>query len=161
NTGVFAGGVSASGTHPEFAACDLAKRASGDKIRISFEGSEDSFESFADVLVDPEGYVFDSLTGKPVDGATVTLIDEDTGLPAAMVYGDDGMSAYPNTAVTGTSATDASGQVYVFTPGNFRFPLAPKGHYRLKVTPPAGYSAPSMVAQDVVSKFTGPPGAYR
>ncbi|MDV3456128.1 hypothetical protein RZN05_03970 [Sphingomonas sp. HF-S4] len=161
NTGVFAGGISASGTHPEFAPCDLAKRASGDKIRVSFTGSEDSFESFADVLVDPEGYVFDSLTGKPVDGATVTLIDDATGLPAAMVYGDDGISAYPNTVVTGTSATDASGQVYPFSPGNFRFPLAPKGKYRLKVTPPAGYSAPSMVAQDVVSKFTGPPGAYR
>ncbi|WP_404338457.1 hypothetical protein AB2M62_06005 [Sphingomonas sp. MMS12-HWE2-04] len=161
NTGTFAGGISKSGTHPEFAPCDLAKRATGSKIVVSFTGSEDSFESDAIVLVDPEGYVFNSFSGELIDGATVTLMDNATGLPAAMVYGDDGMSAYPNTVLSGGSATDASGQVYAFTKGNFRFPLAPIGNYRLQVTPPAGYSAPSRVAQDVVSKLIGPPGAFR
>ncbi|MEP9360915.1 hypothetical protein [Sphingomonas sp. KR3-1] len=161
NTGVFAGGVSASGTHPQFAACDIAKRVSGSKIEVGFDGSDDSFSSDAEVLIDPEGYVFDSATGALVDGATVTLIDNATGQPAANVYGDDGTSAYPNTVVTGTSATDASGQVYPFTPGNFRFPLAPKGFYRLQVTPPAGYTAPSRVAPDALAHLTGPPGAFR
>lgn len=161
NTGVFAGGVSASGTHPEFAACDIARRASGSKIQAQFEGSEESYSSDAEVLVDPEGYVFDSTTGALVDGATVTLIDNATGLPAAKVFGDDGTSAYPNTVVTGTSATDASGQVYSFTAGNFRFPLAARGLYRLKVTPPAGYSAPSRVEPDAMAHLRGPPGAFR
>ncbi|AQR72875.1 carboxypeptidase regulatory-like domain-containing protein [Sphingomonas sp. LM7] len=161
NTGVFAGGVSASGTHPEFAACDIAKRASGSKIRVSFVGSEDSFSSEADVLVDPEGYVFDSLTGALIDGATVTLIDNATGRPAERVYGDDGTSAYPNTVISGGSATDASGQVYNFSPGNFRFPLAPKGFYRLQVTPPGAYTAPSRVTPDALAHLTGPPGAFR
>jgi uncharacterized repeat protein (TIGR01451 family) len=160
DTGLFAGGISASGTHPEFAACDLSKRASGD-IRIGFDGSNDSFSSDAVVLVDPEGYVFNSLTGELIDGATVTLIDEATGQPAAMVYGDDGTSSYPNTVISGASATDASGQVYSFSPGNFRFPLAPQGNYRLQVTPPTGYSAPSRVAPELVAGLTGPPGNFR
>lgn len=161
NTGVFAGGISASGTHPEFAACDIAKRVSGSKIRAQFDGSDESFSSDAEVLVDPEGYVFDSLTGELVDGVTVTLIDNATGLPAAAVFGDDGTSAYPNTVVTGSSVTDASGQIYSFTPGNFRFPLAPRGSYRLQVTPPRSYAAPSRVEPAALAHLTGPPGAFR
>jgi hypothetical protein len=38
----------------------------------------------ADVLIDPFGVVFDSMTGHRISGAVVTLIDADTGLPATI-----------------------------------------------------------------------------
>lgn len=159
NTGVFAGAIPASGTNASNRACDVPARAKT-RIRISYMGSEDSFTSDAVILIDPEGYVFDSMTGELIDGATITMIDDATGQPA-MVYGDDGISVYPSTVVSGSSATDASGQVYQFTKGNYRFPLAATGKYRLTVTPPAGYRSPSIVARDVVAQLSGPPGAFR
>lgn len=160
DTGIFAGAVPASGTRPDLAACNIRLTGIG-KLYVNFDGDDLSFPSDASLLIDPEGYVFDSQTGAVIDGATVTLIDNATGKPAAMVYGDDGISAYPNTVVTGTTVTDAGGGVYAFTPGNFRFPLAPAGSYRLQVTPPAGYTAPSARTPAELADFTGPPGKYR
>ena len=52
-------------------------------------------------LVDPFGLVFDSSSGAPLDGATITIIDVATGLPAT-VFGDDGVSVYPSTVVSGS-----------------------------------------------------------
>ncbi|MCB2096068.1 MAG: DUF11 domain-containing protein [Parvularculaceae bacterium] len=95
--------------------------------------------------VDPFGRVFDSLTGALIDGATVSIVDDATGLPA-IVYGIDGVSAYPSTIVTGQTVTDGGGMVYPLGPGEFRFPIMMPGAYRLIVTPPAGYVAPSTVA---------------
>jgi len=45
--------------------------------------------SLSDALIDPYGIVFDSATGAAVSGATVSLIDTSTTLPAT-VYCDDG-----------------------------------------------------------------------
>lgn len=50
------------------------------------DGSDTSADS---VVVDPLGIVFDSVTGKPIDGVTVTLFDV-THNRAATVFGDDG-----------------------------------------------------------------------
>jgi uncharacterized repeat protein (TIGR01451 family) len=96
-------------------------------------------------LADPFGVVFDSSNGVAVNGATVTLMDAATGLPA-IVYGDDGVSIYPSTVISGSNVTDAKGTVYVMGPGQFRFPFvqAP-GTYFFKITPPGGYRAPSIV----------------
>lgn len=110
-----------------------------------------------DVLVDPFGIVFDSVTGLPVDGVTVTMIDTVTGLPA-VVFGDDGVSSFPSTLVTGGTATDSSGVVYDLPPGGFRFPFVRPGSYRFVVTPVAGYVAPSTVAPG--SLPDGPSGPY-
>lgn len=96
-----------------------------------------------DVLADPFGFVFDSVDGKVLSGARVTLIDDSTGQPAE-VFGDDGDSAYPSSVVTGGTVTDSGGTVYQFSPGLYRFPLIRPGAYRLKVEPPEGYSAPSV-----------------
>ena len=117
----------------------------------------------AAALVDPFGVVFDSATGTPIDGVTVTIIDNATGLPAA-VYGDDGVSAYPSTVVTGSTVTDASGAVYNFAPGKYRFPLIAAGSYHLQVTPPAGYSFPSQATDAAIQALptaaAQPGGAY-
>ena len=96
-------------------------------------------------VVDPFGRVFDSHTGLPVDGAAITLLNADTGAPAT-VFGDDGVSSYPATVVSGASATDSGGVLYTFQPGSYRFPMVLPGHYRLQVTPPGGYAFPSTVA---------------
>ncbi|HMN54075.1 MAG TPA: hypothetical protein PKC32_07780, partial [Sphingopyxis sp.] len=95
-----------------------------------------------DFLVDPFGMVFDSGDGSAVPGSRVTLIDNATGQPA-QVFGDDGASAYPATLVTGQDVTDASGRVYSFPAGDYRFPFVAPGSYRLIVEPPTPYSAPS------------------
>lgn len=98
--------------------------------------------SAVDVLIDPFGMVFDSGDGAAVAGATVTLIDADTGQPA-QVFGDDGISSFPATIVTGSTVTDGGGNTYVFPPGDYRFPFARPGNYRLLVQPPQPYTVPS------------------
>jgi len=95
-----------------------------------------------DILVDPFGIAFDSRDGTPVAGVRITLIDLSTGAPA-VVFGDDGVSSYPATVVTGQSVTDSGGSRYDFPPGDYRFPLVRPGRYRLIVEPPAPYVAPS------------------
>jgi uncharacterized repeat protein (TIGR01451 family) len=93
-------------------------------------------------LVDPFGIVFDSGDGAPVAGSRVTIVDAATGQPA-QVFGDDGVSAYPSSVVTGQPVTDAGGTTYNFPPGDYRFPFVTPGTYRLIVAPPAPYTAPS------------------
>ncbi|MES2987704.1 MAG: hypothetical protein V4808_07345 [Pseudomonadota bacterium] len=157
NTGVFAGMIPASGraTGTPDTGCDIGLDNTG-WITVHFDGDEDDSPSNNALLIDPLGHVFDSRTGLAMDGVTVALIDDATGQPAAMVYGDDGISAYPNTMVTGADVTDSGGHVYTMGRGDFRFPLLPPGSYRLRVTPPAGYSAPSSVAPEALAGFRNP-----
>lgn len=100
----------------------------------------------ATALTDPTGIVFDSLTGLPVNGAKVTLINVVTNQPA-VVYGDDGKTPLvSSTEVTGGSIADKLGHVYTFPTGGYRFPFIAPGSYKLVVVPPTGYTAPSVVA---------------
>lgn len=118
----------------------------GDLLRISYEDSADGTDtSYASIMVDPHGIIFDSATGLPVKDAVVTLINVDTGLPAT-VYADDGVSPFPSTVTT-----DASGR--------FRFPFVLPGNYRLDVVPPAGYIYPSTVPTPVIQSLPGAPFA--
>ena len=91
------------------------------------------------ILVDPFGETFDSGDGTPVSGTRVTLIDDATGQPAD-VFGDDGLSTFPSTVITGSTVTDSGGNIYNFTEGFYRFPFARPGRYRLLVEPPQPYS---------------------
>jgi uncharacterized repeat protein (TIGR01451 family) len=110
-----------------------------------------------DVLADPLGLVFDSIDGRPIDGARVTLVDADTGKPAT-VFGDDAQSAYPSTVVSGAGATDSAGRAYVARPGLYRFPLVRPGRYRLAVEPPTGYTAPSLRTPSDLAPLRRPDG---
>jgi uncharacterized repeat protein (TIGR01451 family) len=107
------------------------------------DGSDSSTSA---ALVDPFGIVFDSVTGQPVDGARVELLNAN-GTPA-VVLGDDGAAGnlFPSSVLSGGTATDHEGAVYAFNPGGYRFPFVAPGSYILKVTPPANYSSPSTVA---------------
>ncbi len=110
-----------------------------------------------EILIDPFGVSFDSGDGTPVDGTTVQIVDAVTGAPAT-VFGDDGVSAFPNTLVTGSTATDSSGRIYAFTPGFYRFPFLRAGTYRYIVTPPAPYTFPSVATPTELAALTRPDG---
>lgn len=103
------------------------------------------------IIVDPYGKVFNSVTGDPMVGYTVHMINVDTGLPATVI-GDDGINGYPASMVTGDPddplnlpqdtkglpVTDDGGTVYSFEKGAYRFPFAPVANYKLVVVPPDG-----------------------
>jgi len=95
-------------------------------------------------VINPRSRVFDAATGFLIDGAAITLIDTATGNPAS-VFGDDGVSVFPSTIVSGTTVTDASGTAYVFGSGEFRFPAVAAGSYSYSIAPPGGYVFPSVV----------------
>ncbi len=118
-----------------------------------FDPSEVSTDSAG---VDPFGRVFDSHTGALIDGATVTIVDDATGLPA-QVFGIDGVSAYPSTLITGGTVIDGAGATYALGPGEFRFPIMLPGSYRLVVSPPAGYSAPSALPDAAFAALANAP----
>ena len=81
------------------------------------------------LLIDPGGVVYDSRSNALIAGATVTLINVATGQPA-IVFLADGVTPAPSTVVTGAD-------------GRYEFPTVAPGTYKLKITPPAGYSFPS------------------
>ena len=101
--------------------------------------------------------VFDSEDGTPIDGATVTLIDTATGQPAR-VFGDDGITPWPSTIVTGSAVTDGAGNVWQMPVGEYRFPLAALGTYRLVVVPPDPYKSPSALTPKNFVGLTRPDG---
>ncbi len=118
------------------------------------DGSDSSTDA---AMVDPYGIVFDSTTGKPVDGAKVTLINAATGSPAS-VFGDDGVSAFPATVTSG-AAMVVNGTTYSFPPGGFRYPFVNPGQYRFQIVPPAGFSAPSTATDATLQALQGGPFA--
>ena len=146
NSGEFVGFINTVGVPPAVAQgdCRLSVNPGAPlALRVSDQASS-SLVALATInfLVDPFGIVFDSGDGAPVPGSRVTIIDAATGQPA-QVFGDDGVSAYPSSVVTGQSVTDAGGTTYNFPPGDYRFPFVAPGTYRLIVVPPAPYTAPS------------------
>ena len=153
DTGVFAGGLPETGVDPSIDPCDPTLQRNA-HVFVSFDEDEYSYGSNFSLLIDPTGYVFDSQTGALVDGATVTLLDEND--QPAKVFGDDGTSAYPSTVVSGGSVTDASGRLYKFPQGNYRFPLTAPGRYHLRVTPPSHYVAPSTRSRADLEALRGP-----
>ncbi|WP_245858134.1 DUF11 domain-containing protein [Sphingomonas guangdongensis] len=155
NTGVFAGGISPPGRNPGNAACD-PRLDRGARVILTFEEDDHSYGSTSEQLVDPAGYVFDSQTGALVDGAVVTLLDEQNR--PAVVYGDDGISRYPATVISGGHTTDSSGRLYDFPQGNYRFPFVAPGKYHLRIQPPARYTAPSVRSAGELARLRDPSG---
>ncbi len=162
DTGVFYGAVPTAAIPPQpvHGDCRLSVRA-GDKIIITYKASNSSdvaAQTSIDVLADPFGLVFDSEDAAPVDGARVTMIDVATGQPA-QVFADDGVTEWPSTVITGEPVTDGAGNVWPMPRGEYRFPLAHLGRYRLLVEPPAPYTAPSKVTRPQLDGLSRPDGA--
>ncbi len=157
NTGIFLGYIQStgSGTATPFDGL-LNVTAAAPLVGEYVDDTDASDQATASVMVDPYGIVFDSSTGNPLDGVGLTLIDATTGLPAA-VFGDDGISSFPSTITSGTTATDSSGRIYPFLPGGFRFPFVAPGDYRIDIAAPTGYGAPSVVPTAVLQALPGGP----
>lgn len=121
------------------------------------DGAEGTAIASLEALADPLGIVFDSVTGQPVNGAVVTLVDARTGAPAT-VFAFDGVTPYPSTITTGSVVTDAAGRSYAMIEGGYQFPLAPLGDYRLEVRPPSPYTAPSVATPAQIAELARPGG---
>ncbi|MCR9276775.1 MAG: OmpA family protein [Pseudomonadaceae bacterium] len=158
DSGIFVGYLQTVAPTSVVGDCRLATSSNAD-VTVSYSDPDDPLDSVsANVLVDPLGVVFDSASGRPIDGAVVSLVDNATGLPAR-VFGDDGVSIYPSTVVSGAGATDASGSVYDFGPGLFRFPFVAAGDYRLEIQPPDRFTYPSIVADAALQLLPDAPYA--
>jgi uncharacterized repeat protein (TIGR01451 family) len=157
NTGVFTGYVPTNALAP--GTYGVLSLVNNSQIDGSYVDAADATDTrAASAMVDPFGMVFNSATGAPVNGASVTIVNAATNLPAT-VYGDDGISSFPATVTSGGTAADSSGRTYTFSPGGYRFPFITPGTYRIEVTPPAGYRAPSTVPTAVLQTLPGAPFA--
>jgi len=156
NTGVFVGYVYTANTAFTMYNGTISVKEM-DILYISYVDIEDGTDvAMTTVMVDPMGIVFDSSTGLAVNGASVTIIDNSTGKPA-VVFGDDGISTYPSTVVSGATVKDGSGRVYTVPDGGFRFPFVMSGSYHFEVVTPAGYAFPSIVEMDIIQALPGAP----
>ena len=107
-------------------------------------------------MVDPYGIVFDSGTGQPLNGASVTIINNATGCrPQFMATTGSALSRQRLPA--GGSASDSSGRVYIFPSGEYRFPFLLPGSYQFKIMPPPGYTFPSTVNKATIQTLPGAP----
>lgn len=158
DTGVFTGYIPLGGGVVTPGDCIL-QGAPKTAINVSYTDPADGNDSVqANAQLDPVQRVFESRTGALVDGSTIELVDATTGLPAT-VYGNDGVARFPSTVVSGGTVTDSAGTSYVFGSGEYRFPVVPDGDYRLVVTPPAAYAAPSSAAIADLQNLPGAPFA--
>ena len=158
NTGVFVGYIPTSGGAGVSGDCVLQVSPKETVIADYVDPTDAGDNVQATAVMDPSQKVFESRTGQIVSGTTVELVHASTGLPAT-VYGNDGVSQFPSSIVSGGSVTDSSGTLYVFAEGEFRFPVVPDGDYRIVVTPPSAYSAPSQVAEADLQNLPGAPYA--
>ncbi|MBB4858902.1 hypothetical protein HNO88_002228 [Novosphingobium chloroacetimidivorans] len=162
DTGVFAGAVPGLAEIERTELVDSPCNFHFELARVftlSFSEDEHSLASSSSMLIDPLGFVFDSTTGAIIEGARVSVVEDATGLPATVI-GDDGVSAYPSTLLTGSRVKDSSGFEYQLERGQFRFPLMNAGAYRLIVTPPPGYRGPSTATAQQLASYNGPNGRY-
>ena len=118
-------------------------------------------EVSSDLLVDPFGVVFDSQTGKLINGATVKLIRLENGVEVPFKLFDDNNKecevdvtanlSCKKTIITGTLDINGDGVVDAGDDGMFRFPFVPatdgvNSFYRLVITAPTGYAYPSVLS---------------
>jgi uncharacterized repeat protein (TIGR01451 family) len=163
NTGVFVGYIQSSAEEtdsPNNCMLGVAQNEAIETIYTDAFNQTDRSES--SILVDPFGVLFDSLSGEPIDGVTIRMINVDTGLPAE-VFGDGpAFAPYPNVLVTGTSTVDESGQAYDFAPGNYRFPFVRVGNYQLVVEGlPEDYTFPTVKSDEELLSVPGGPYAIK
>ncbi len=159
NMGIFVGYISATTELLATSNNGVLAMDNQSEIVISYTDMIDpADDASASAQINTDGIVFDSHSGYPVDGVIITLVDANTGQPAT-VFGDDSVSVFPATIISGGSITDAGGTIYDFSSGRFRFPYLNVGRYRLDVTPPSNYTVPSNVSTAALQALPGAPFA--
>ncbi|MBN2061087.1 MAG: DUF11 domain-containing protein, partial [Deltaproteobacteria bacterium] len=135
NTGIFRGGISTTLAATAIESGILSVAADS-RIQATYTDALDALTvTSASALIDPLGIVFDSVTGDPVSGAVVTLRNWDNTTNSIDLTS---WPSLPPGQVNPSAPTGADGR--------FAFPLVPAGDYAFQVTPPAGYTYPSAVA---------------
>ncbi len=147
NTGVFTGAIATTLAPAVSNNCVLSVVADT-RINATYtynhNGSATATTASTAAMIDPFGTVFDSGNGMTENGATVTLVDTSTGLPATVLC-DNGVQISPNPVVSGSTFTACGGTV-VLPPGGYRFPRIGAGNYQLQVQPASGYRFASTIS---------------
>ncbi|WP_107864180.1 SdrD B-like domain-containing protein [Agitococcus lubricus] len=113
---------------------------------------EDGKRVSDDVLVDPFGIVFDSVTNQPIKNAIVQLVREDGA--QVEIFDDAGRQCVPASKRHPQADPSCTEIITTDDTGSFRYPLVPPTRYKLLITPPAGYTFPSVVPMnELISKF--------
>jgi uncharacterized repeat protein (TIGR01451 family) len=129
--------------------CELAL-SSASILSIGYQDLQDAEDSLIKTLrFDPYSKVFNAYTGELIDGITLRLIDNSTGL-LAQVFGDDGISTFPAQIMSGSETQDSSGKNYSFPTGSYRFPYVPNGDYRIEVSNSFAFSFPAETSDQVI-----------
>ncbi|MEO9463268.1 MAG: hypothetical protein ABJ195_11085 [Marinomonas sp.] len=146
NTGVFTGAIQTRPIPAPASSGDcLISLRTGDAVSVAIKADENAPSLAAatlPVLTGPYDITFDSATGAPISGVRVTIIDAATGQPAN-VLGMDSITTWPSSVITGQPVTDSAGNIVAMEAGEYRFPAIAAGTYRLRVEPPAPFTAPS------------------
>jgi len=156
DTGVFAGGIQSTRIPPAQSPYDCKLLAGREydahhglrRRHRRVDQSEDQ------AFVDPFGYAFDSSTGAWIDGAVVTIIDVNTGAPAA-VFGDDGTTAFHRRSRPAAARRTRAARTTV-SARRLPLPVVPSGTYRFVITPPPTHSAPSTVPPSTLANVRDP-----
>jgi uncharacterized repeat protein (TIGR01451 family) len=131
DTGVFVGNLPTN-SGPASTGDGILSIQPSTPVEVIYTDPKDAVPSHDDnVLVDPLGTVFDTASGLPVAGAVVTLIDDSTGMPAALPL-TPFLVAQSNPVTTGGD-------------GKFQFQYLNAGSYHFKVEPGGSYTFPSKV----------------
>lgn len=163
NTGIFTGVINTAGKAEGVSRndCVLSLNRAADVI-ASYADSNDTTDKSTDSAVfDPYSRIINAVTGDPVNGVKVTLINAVTG-EAATVYDDDGVTSYSSTVTSGPEHSTTASALSIMAAadedlpdGAFRFPYIPDGEYRLQFEAPAEYRVPSAKGADEVGRNIG------
>lgn len=136
--------------------CNLAL-TSNSVLNIHYQDEQDKDDELTKVLrFDPYHKVFNAYSGEPVNGVTLRLINNTTGL-LAQVFGDDGVSAFPAEIQSGARVQDSSGKIYSFPDGGYRFPYVTPGDYRIEIIDTVIFRFPSQTSDAAIQTLDGAP----
>jgi len=138
--------------------CTIEASAGATLVIRYVDANDAQDESSLSALLDPGFTVISSVDGELLDGASITVIDVSTGLPAVGgLFAADGVTTFPATVISGGSVLDGNGQAIDYPTGSFYFPVIVPGTYRLEVSPPPTYLFPSTVSDaDLQALASGP-----
>jgi uncharacterized repeat protein (TIGR01451 family) len=158
DTGTFVGYVQTTENESTVGSCMLGVVKNGSIVTRYTDAFDNTDVANATILVDPFGKVFSTRDGELLDGVRVTLVDMATGQPA-QVFGDGpDFADYPSTMLSGSSVTDAAGNIYQLPMGEYRFPFVDPGNYQLVVGDlPVGGIFPTTLSDADIQGLPGGP----
>lgn len=155
NTGVFAGYLPTSSEQPPVRYNCLLSVGRNEAVDVAYTNPLLGTADTSKVMLALTNYVFDAATGQVVDGARITLID-DEGAPVHPRTA--GGEAFPATVVSGRDVVLSSSRVQDTRNGEFQFPPISPGRYRYVIEPPSGYVLAEDAAVGAMSMMQRPDG---